>query len=78
MPVRGKKVTHMMCHPSSFHGNSASRQFTDKIGKRPPPAASAQLERVVFIDETSVKAYLTRQRGWSQLSDRPVMDALFG
>ena len=29
------------------------------------PAVSAQPERVVFIDETSVKTNLTRLRGWS-------------
>jgi len=29
------------------------------------PAVSTQPERIVFIDETSVKTNLTRQRGWS-------------
>ncbi len=42
------------------------------------PAVSAQPERVVFIDETSVKTNLTRQRGWSQRGERLVMDAPFG
>ena len=42
------------------------------------PAVSAQPERVVFIDETSVKTNLTRQRGWSPRGDRLVMDAPFG
>ena len=42
------------------------------------PAVSTQLDRVVFIDETSVKTNLTRQRGWSQRGERLVMDAPFG
>ena len=42
------------------------------------PAVSAQPERVVFIDETSVKTNLTRQRGWAPRGDRLVMDAPFG
>jgi transposase len=42
------------------------------------PAVSDQPERVVFIDETSVKTNLTRQRGWSPRGDRLVMDAAFG
>lgn len=32
----------------------------------------------MFIDETSVKTNLTRQRGWSPRGDRLVMDAPFG
>ena len=39
---------------------------------------SALPERVVFIDETSVKTNLTRQSGWSQRGERLVMDAPFG
>ena len=39
---------------------------------------SAQPERVVFIDETSVKTNLTRLRGWAPRGDRLVMDAPFG
>ncbi|WP_414898992.1 transposase [Rhodovulum sp. YEN HP10] len=42
------------------------------------PAVSAQPDRVVFIDETSVKTNLTRQRGRSQRGERLVMDAPFG
>lgn len=42
------------------------------------PAVSARPERVVFIDETSVKTNLTRQRGWSQRGKRLVMEAPFG
>lgn len=42
------------------------------------PAVSAQPERVVFIDETSVKTNLTRLRGWALRGDRLVMDAPFG
>ena len=42
------------------------------------PAVSAQPERVVFIDETSVKTNLTRLRGWAPRGDRLVMDAPFG
>ena len=42
------------------------------------PAVSAQPERVVFIDETSVKTNLTRQRGWAPCGNRLVMDAPFG
>jgi hypothetical protein len=37
-----------------------------------------QPDRVVFIDETSVKTNLTRQRGWARCGDRLVMDAPFG
>jgi len=32
----------------------------------------------VFIDETSVKTNLTRQRGWAPCGDRLIMDAPFG
>ncbi len=39
---------------------------------------SAQPERVVFIDETSVKTNLTRLRGWAPRGDRLVMDVPFG
>ena len=39
---------------------------------------STRPDRVVFIDETSVKTNLTRQRGWSQRGERLVMDAPFG
>ena len=35
-------------------------------------------ERVVFIDETSVKTNLTRRRGWSQRGTRLEADAPFG
>ncbi len=42
------------------------------------PAVSAQPERVVFIDETSVKTNLTRLRGWAPRGDRLKMDAPFG
>jgi len=42
------------------------------------PAVSARPERVVFIDETSVKTNLTRQRGWAPRGQRLVMDAPFG
>ncbi len=35
-------------------------------------------ERVVFIDETSVKTNLTRLRGWAPRGERLVMDAPFG
>ena len=38
----------------------------------------AQPERVVFIDETSVKTNLARQRGWSRRGERLIMDAPFG
>jgi hypothetical protein len=42
------------------------------------PAVTSQSELVVFLDETSVKSNLTRQRGWSQRGERLVMDAPFG
>ena len=42
------------------------------------PAVSTRPERVVFIDETSVKTNLTRLRGWAPRGDRLVMDAPFG
>ena len=42
------------------------------------PAVSAEPDHVVFIDETSVKTNLTRQRGWSPRGERLVMDAPFG
>ncbi len=41
-------------------------------------APQGRPDRVVFIDETSVKTNLTRQRGWSQRGKRLVMDAPFG
>ncbi len=49
----------------------------DWLRNRAPLIAQAP-ERVVFLDETSVKTNLTRQRGWAPRSDRLVMDAPFG
>jgi transposase len=42
------------------------------------PAIAALPERVVFIDETAVKANLTRLRGWATCGERLTMDAPFG
>ncbi len=42
------------------------------------PAVSGRPDRVVIIDETSVKTNLTRQRGWSPRGERLIMDAPFG
>ena len=42
------------------------------------PAMRAHPERLVFIDETSVKTNLIRQRGRSLRGERLVMDAPFG
>jgi transposase len=42
------------------------------------PAMQAQPERVVFIDETSVRTNLTRLRGRSLRGQRLTMDAPFG
>ena len=42
------------------------------------PTMRAHPERLVFIDETSVKTNLTRQRGRSLRGERLVMDAPFG
>jgi len=42
------------------------------------PAMRRQPERLVFIDETSVKTNLTRLRGRAQRGDRLEMDAPFG
>nr|WP_283094781.1 transposase [Loktanella sp. SALINAS62] len=50
----------------------------DEWFKHRLPAVTAQPDRVVFIDETSVKTNLTRQRGWSQRGERLVIDAPFG
>ena len=47
--------------------------FTHRI-----PAVIEQPEHVVFLDETSVKTILTRQRGWAPSGDRLIMDAPFG
>src|SRR5210317_1400965 len=54
------------------------RKQRDDWFARRLPAVSARPEHVVFIDETSVKTNLTRQRGWSQRGERRVMDAPFG
>jgi len=54
------------------------RKQRDAWIKHRLPAVSAQPERVVFVDETSVKTNLTRQRGWSQRGTRLIMDAPFG
>lgn len=54
------------------------RKQRDDWIKHRLPAVSAQPERVVFIDETSVKTNLTRQRGRSRRGERLVMDAPFG
>ena len=53
------------------------RQREDWVRHR-IPAVSAQPERVVFIDETSVKTNLTRLRRWAPRGDRLVMDAPCG
>lgn len=42
------------------------------------PTMRAHPERLVFIDETSIKTNLTRQRGRSLRGERLVMDAPFG
>ena len=42
------------------------------------PAMRAAPDRLVFIDETSVRTNLTRQRGWAPRGDRLIMDAPFG
>lgn len=42
------------------------------------PAMRQQPERLVFIDETSVKTNLTRLRGRARRGQRLEMDALFG
>ena len=42
------------------------------------PTMRAHPESLVFIDETSVKTNLTRQRGRSLRGERLVMDASFG
>src|SRR6056297_290285 len=54
------------------------RKQRDDWIKHRLPAVSARPDRVVFIDETSVKTNMTRQRGWSQRGARLVMDAPFG
>ncbi len=54
------------------------RRQRDDWFKHRLPAVSAQPERVVFIDETSVKTNLTRLRGWAPRGNRLVMDAPFG
>ncbi len=53
------------------------KQRGDRI-KRRLPAVSARPDHVVFIDETSVKTNLTRQRDWSRRGERLVMDAPLG
>ncbi|MDK3072554.1 IS630 family transposase, partial [Sedimentitalea sp. JM2-8] len=42
------------------------------------PAMQAKPERVVFLDETSVKTNLTRLRGRAPRGERLEMDAPFG
>lgn len=54
------------------------RKQRDHWFKHRSPAVSAQPDRIVFIDEASVKTNLTRQRGWSQRGERLAMDAPFG
>jgi transposase len=54
------------------------RKQRDDWIKHRLPAVSARPDHVVFIDETSVKTNLSRQRGWSQRGERLVMDAPFG
>jgi len=54
------------------------RRQRDNWFKHRLPAVSVHPERVVFIAETSVKANLTRLRGWAPCGDRLVMDAPFG
>ena len=42
------------------------------------PAMREAPDRLVFIDETSVKTNLTRTRGWGPIGTRLEMDAPFG
>lgn len=42
------------------------------------PAISQRPERIIFIDETSVKTNLTRLRGWAKRGARLEMNAPFG
>lgn len=42
------------------------------------PAIAQMPDRVVFLDETSVKTNLTRLRGWAPRGERLVADAPFG
>ncbi|WP_217805733.1 IS630 family transposase, partial [Roseovarius sp. A-2] len=59
------------------HRAKVRRQREDWFKHR-IPAVSKHPERVVFIDETSVKTNLTRQRGWAPCGNRLIMDAPFG
>ena len=59
------------------HRAKVRRQREDWFRHR-VPAVMEQPERVVFIDETSVKTNLTRRREWAPCGDRLVMDAPFG
>ena len=54
------------------------RKLRDEWFRHRLPVVTAQPERGVFIDETSVKTNLTGQRGWSQGGEGLVMDAPFG
>lgn len=42
------------------------------------PFMRAKPERLVFIDETSIKTNLARQYGWAPKGERLQMDAPFG
>ena len=42
------------------------------------PAMRETPDRLVFIDETSIKTNLTRARGWGPIGSRLEMDAPFG
>jgi transposase len=59
-------------------GRAKVRRRREDWIRRRIPAVAAQPERVVFIDETSVKTNLTRLRGWAPRGDRLVMGAPFG
>lgn len=54
------------------------RKLRDEWFRHRLPAITAHPERVVLINETSVKTNLTRQRGWSQRGERLKMEAPFG
>jgi hypothetical protein len=59
-------------------GHARVKKQRDHRFKHRVPAVSTQPDRVVFVDETSVKTNLTCQREWSPPGARLVTDAPLG
>lgn len=70
--------TILLLMPLKFGGDYPGKAGSARIQEQRMPAMRRQPERLVFIDETSVKTNLTRLRRRALRSQRLRMDAPFG